>query len=108
MSSLLIVEEIQYCSFDFVVPTGSVDSFESAKYEPKSSSTSKSLNKDFTLNYGSGGVKGTEYNDTVTVGGFTVRPRSTVSLHDIAKLCYRLLARPFLPPILRTPRSSAR
>ncbi|VDB84888.1 unnamed protein product [Peniophora sp. CBMAI 1063] len=69
-------------SFDFVVPAGSVDSFEGAVYDPKSSSSSKALNKDFTLNYGSGGVKGMEYNDTVTIGGLTATGQTVLAANS--------------------------
>jgi cathepsin D len=62
-------------SADVVVPTsqGCNGCYQSVYYDPSSSSTSRALNKSFTLNYGSGGVSGMRYNDTLSIGGFTVR-----------------------------------
>jgi cathepsin D len=66
-------------SFDFVVPVAPVESHEGVVYDPASSSSSKALDKPFTLQYGSGDVSGMIYNDTVSIGGITATSQTILA-----------------------------
>ncbi|KZT58243.1 acid protease [Calocera cornea HHB12733] len=61
-------------SSDFFLPASSCRRCGShSTYNPSSSSTSHSLGRSFTLNYGDGSTtSGTQYTDTVAIGGLTV------------------------------------
>ncbi|KAF8317928.1 acid protease [Clavulina sp. PMI_390] len=57
---------------ELIVDTGSSNTWVGAGTKYVKSSTGTSTGKSFSVTYGSGTVKGTEYTDTVTFGGLTV------------------------------------
>ncbi|KAF8315705.1 acid protease, partial [Clavulina sp. PMI_390] len=57
---------------ELIVDTGSSNTWVGAGTKYVKSSTGTSTGKSFDVTYGSGSVKGTEYTDTVTIGGLTV------------------------------------
>ncbi|KAJ7259994.1 putative aspartic protease [Mycena haematopus] len=63
-------------TFDLIVDTGSSNTWvgSGTKYSPGSTATN--TKKTFSVSYGSGTVSGTEYTDTVVLGGLTITKQS--------------------------------
>jgi hypothetical protein len=63
-------------TFDLIVDTGSSNTWVGSGTKYKPGSTSTNTGKSFAVTYGSGSVSGTEFTDTVVVGGLTVTKQS--------------------------------
>ncbi|KAI0319968.1 aspartic peptidase domain-containing protein [Amylostereum chailletii] len=73
-------------SSDVVVPTvkGCNDCFGTQTYDSSSSSSSKGLNKTFSLSYGAGNVTGNQVSDTLTVAGLTASNQTILAAEEAA------------------------
>lgn len=63
-------------TFYLIVDTGSSNTWVGAETKYVKSSTGTSLSKNVSVSYGSGSFSGTEYTDTVTLGGLAVVKQS--------------------------------
>ncbi|KAF7342908.1 Aspartic protease [Mycena sanguinolenta] len=63
-------------TFDLIVDTGSSNTWVGSGTKYKPGSTSTDTGKSFSVSYGSGTVSGTEYTDTLVLGGLTVTKQS--------------------------------
>lgn len=63
-------------TFDLIVDTGSSNTWVGSGTKFSAGSTGTSTGKKFSVSYGSGDVSGTEYTDTVSLGGVTVSKQS--------------------------------
>ncbi|KAF8143521.1 putative cathepsin E [Mycena galopus ATCC 62051] len=76
VSSYLAAIEVGSQTFDLCVDTGSSNTWVGAGTRYSPGPTSRSTGKAFSVGYGSESVSGTEYTDTVVIGGLTVTNQS--------------------------------